>query len=53
MTDLLRINRVRPDQVPEDIRLQLRELSRLRFSLVDRIGDLNRKVLSVLDRVRP
>lgn len=53
IADLLRINRARPNQVPEDIRLQLRELSRLRFSLVDRIGDLKRKVLSVLDRVFP
>jgi transposase len=53
IADLLRINRARPNQIPEDIRLQLRELSRLRFSLVDRTGDLKRKVLSVLDRVFP
>jgi transposase len=53
IADLLRINRARPNQVPEAVRLQLRELSRFRFSLVDRIGDLKRKVLSVLDRVFP
>lgn len=53
IADLLRINRARPNQIPEAIRLQLRELSRFRFSLVDHIGDLKRKVLSVLDRVFP
>ena len=53
IADLLRINRARPNQIPEAVRLQLRELSRFRFSLVDRIGDLKRKVLSVLDRVFP
>lgn len=53
IADLLRINRTRPNQIPEAIRLQLRELSRFRFSLVDRIGDLKRKVISILDRVFP
>jgi transposase len=53
IADLLRINRARLNQIPEAVRLQLRELSRFRFSLVDRIGDLKRKVLSVLDRVFP
>lgn len=53
IADLLRINRARPNQIPEAIRLQLRELSRFRFSLVDRIGDLKRKVISILDRVFP
>ncbi len=53
IADLLRIDRVRPNQIPEDLRLQMRELSRFRFSLVDRISDLKRKVLSVLDRVFP
>jgi transposase len=53
IADLLRINRARPNQIPEAVRLQLRELSRFRFSLVDRIGDLKRRVLSVLDRVFP
>jgi transposase len=53
IADLLRINRARPNQIPEAVRLQLRELSRFRFSLVDRIGDLKREVLSVLDRIFP
>lgn len=53
IADLLRINRARPNQIPEAIRLQLRELGRFRFSMVDRIGDLKRKVISVLDRVFP
>lgn len=53
IADLLRINRARSNQIPEAIRLQLRELSRFRFSLVDRIGDLKRKVISILDRVFP
>jgi len=53
IADLLRINRARPNQVPTALRMQLRELSRFRFNLVDRIGDLKRKVLAVLDRVFP
>jgi len=53
IADLLRIHRARPNQVPTALRMQLRELSRFRFNLVDRIGDLKRKVLSVLDRVFP
>jgi transposase len=53
IADLLRINRARSNQIPEALRLQMRELSRFRFSLVDRIGDIKRKILSVLDRVFP
>jgi transposase len=53
IADFLRIGRARPSQIPESTRLRLRELSRFRFGLVDRIGDLKRKVRSVLDRVFP
>jgi transposase len=47
IADLLRIHSARPNQVPTALRMQLRELSRFRFNLMDRIGDLKRKVLSV------
>lgn len=50
---LLRVNRARSNQIPEALRPQLRELSRFRFSLVDRISDLKRKVPSVLDGFFP
>ena len=33
--------------------MQLRELSRFRYHLTDRIGDCKRKMLSVLDRIFP
>ena len=40
IADFLRIGRARPNHIPEPLSLQLRELSRFRFGLVDRIGDL-------------
>lgn len=53
IADLLRIGRARVSIVPTKQILQLRELARFRFSLIDQIGDLKRKMLSVLDRVFP
>jgi transposase len=53
IADLLRIGRGRATYVPGETILQLRELSRFRFSLIDQIGDLKRKLLSILDRVFP
>jgi transposase len=53
IADLVRIGRGRAALVPDQTILQLRELTRFRFSLVDQIADLKRKILSVLDRVFP
>jgi transposase len=53
VADLVRIGRARPSYVPDDTILQLRELTRFRWGLVDQIGDAKRRVLAVLDRVFP
>lgn len=53
LADLVRINRARPNYVPDDTILQLRELTRFRWGLVDQIGDAKRRVLGVLDRIFP
>ena len=53
IADLLRIGRGQAAVIPDKRILQLRELARFRFSLVDQIADLKRKVLSILDRVFP
>jgi transposase len=53
LADLVRIGRARPNYVPDDTMLQLRELTRFRWGLVDQIGDAKRRLLSMLDRVFP
>ena len=53
LADLVRIGRARPNYVPDATILHLRELTRFRWDLVDRIGDAKRRVLAVLDRVFP
>lgn len=53
IADLARTGRGRAALVPDHVILQLRELTRFRFSLVDQIADLKRKILSLLDRVFP
>jgi transposase len=53
VAELVRIGRARASYVPDDTVLQLRELTRFRWGLVDRIGDAKRRVLGVLDRVFP
>lgn len=53
IADFHRIGRVRPGYVPDVTILQLRELTRFRFKLVDQVGDAKRKALTVLDRVFP
>lgn len=53
LADLVRIGRTRPNYVPDDTVLQLRELTRFRWGLVDQIGDCKRRILTVLDRVFP
>lgn len=53
LADLVRIGRARPNYVPDDVMLQLRELTRFRWGLADQIGDAKRRLLAVLDRVFP
>ncbi len=53
IADFHRIGRVRPGYVPDETILQLRELTRFRFKLVDQVGDAKRKALTILDRVFP
>ena len=53
IADFVRIGRVRPGYVPDAAILQLRELTRFRFRLVDQLGDTKRKLLTVLDRIFP
>lgn len=53
IADLLRIGRGQATVIPDKQVLQLRELARFRFSLIDQIADLKRKVLSILHRVFP
>lgn len=53
LADLVRIGRTRPNYVPDDLILELRDLTRFRWGLVDQLGDAKRRVLGVLDRVFP
>jgi transposase len=53
LADLVRIGRAKPNYVPDDTILQLRELTRFRWDLRDRVGDVKRRLLTVLDRVFP
>jgi len=53
IADVVRIGRGRAAYVPDGTILQLRELTRFRWGLVDQIGDAKRRALSILDRVFP
>jgi transposase len=53
LADLMRIGRAKPNYVPDDTMLQLRELTRFRWSLIGQVGDIKRRILAVLDRVFP
>lgn len=53
IADLLRIGGATVNPQPDGTILQLRELARFRWQLIDQIGDNKRKVLNVLDRVFP
>ena len=53
IADVVRIGRGRAAYVPDETILQLRELTRFRWGLVDQIGDAKRRILSILDRVFP
>ena len=55
IADFVRIGGARDTVDPQTmpIYMELRQLSRFRFSLVDQVGDAKRRVLTVLDRVFP
>jgi transposase len=53
IADFLRIGRVQANYIPGETIMQLRELTRYRMELEDRIGDAKRRILTVLDRVFP
>jgi len=53
IADFLRIANATPTRQDLPVLLQLRELSRFRFRLTDQIGDIKRKLLTILDRVFP
>jgi transposase len=55
IADFVRIGGARhtTDPTTMPIYMQLRQLSRFRFSLIEQIGDAKRRILSLLDRVFP
>lgn len=53
IADLLRVGGASRTAQPDQAILQVRELARFRWQLMDQIGDNKRKVLNVLDRVFP
>ena len=53
IADVVRIGRGRAAYVPDETILQLRELTRFRWGLVDQIGDAKRRLLTILDRIFP
>ena len=53
IADYLRIANLPPTDMQLPVLLRLRELTRFRYALVEQVGNLKRKVLSILDRVFP
>jgi transposase len=53
IADYLRIANLSPTDRQLPVLLKLRELSRFRYSIMDQVGDLKRKIISILDRVFP
>lgn len=53
IADFLRIANLPPTDKQLPILMRLRELTRFRYALMDQVGDIKRKVLSILDRVFP
>ena len=53
IADFVRISRGQPPYPSPAIFLQLRELARFRFRLIEQIADNKRKLISILDRVFP
>jgi transposase len=53
IAEVLRFGRYTETVLPDEKLSQLKELSRCRVSLVETVGNLKRKILSILDRVFP
>ncbi len=53
IADFVRIGGGQPCHLSQQVILQIRELARFRFRLVEQIGDCKRKAISILDRVFP
>jgi transposase len=53
IADYIRIAHLPPSEQHLPVFLQLRALSRFRFRLTEQVGDLKRKLLTILDRVFP
>lgn len=53
IADYIRIANLPPSEPSLPVFLQLRELSRFRFRLTEQVGNLKRKLLTILDRVFP
>ena len=53
IADFLRIGRAQPMVVPSPNIRQMRELARFRFTLLNRRADIQRRALTILDRVFP
>jgi transposase len=53
IADFIRVSNTLTAPPRVDVYLQLRQLARFRFSLVDQIGDAKRRALAVLDQVFP
>lgn len=53
IADYIRVANLGPTTPDLPVLLQLRELSRFRFRLSEQIGDIKRKLLTILDRVFP
>jgi transposase len=53
IADFIRVSNTLAEPPSPNVSLQLRQLARFRFSLVDQIGDAKRKALAVLDQVFP
>lgn len=53
IADFVRVSNLQTSSQDMPVLLQLRELSRFRYWLVDQLGDCKRKLLTILDRVFP
>jgi len=53
IADFVRVSNLQASSQDMPVLLQLRELSRFRYWLVDQLGDCKRKLLTILDRVFP
>jgi transposase len=53
IADYIRVAHLPPSEQNLPVFLQLRELSRFRFRLTEQVGNLKRKLLTILDRVFP